>query len=245
MQNTKQNINMKRIISTLFALTALLMVEARVINFNDSWRFSFEDNAIAKDVKFDDSTWRDLALPHDWAHEAGYHPLNPQKDKGGYGAGGVGWYRKSFNIEQTELAENLYFIDFEGVYMNSEVWINGEYLGKRPYGYIPFSYELTPHIRTGENVIAVRVDSSLEPSARWYHGCGIYANVDLRIKNNVYFEKDGTFVQTPTMGDVAVTSEIVARKGQKITLNYNITNLEGVVVAEGSHSKLALVRGCK
>ena len=99
------------------------------------------------------------------------------------------------------MLERKLFLDFDAVYMNSEVWINGHYLGKRPYGYISFSYEITRYVHPGKNTIAVKVDNSLEPSARWYHGCGIYGKVHLRSEQDMHFVKDGIFIRTPEISD--------------------------------------------
>lgn len=234
---------MKRFFLTLFALSLACATYAERVDFNASWRFLMGDTNAASQKIFDDTAWRELSVPHDWAFEAGYLEHGAQKDKGGYGIGGVAWYRKSFDMDAKELTDNLYFIDFEAVYMNAEVWINGNYLGKRPYGYIPFSYELTSYLVAGENTLSVRVDNSLEPSARWYHGCGIYGNVALRVKRSAYFEKDGTFVQTPSMGEVAITSEIVAREAQEVRVNYRIVDEQGKRVAKGSLSNVTLAEG--
>ncbi len=186
--------------------------EASEKKINDNWKFSLGDITEAKNTDFDCEQWRTLRLPHDWSFELGYSQHGAQKDKGGYLSGGIGWYRKTFNISDNEINNKLTFIDFDAVYMNSEVWINGHYLGKYPYGYNSFSYELTPHLKDGENVIAVRVDNSLEPSARWYHGCGIYGDVFLRSENPVHLEKNSTYITTPSKklptGEVKVSTVI-------------------------------------
>ncbi len=229
----------QNILTLIAALSLFVTTEAATVDFNADWRFILEDvDGACQSV--DDADWSVIELPHDWAYEAGYVETGGQKDKGGYGVGGVAWYRKHFDIAAEDLAGKSIFIDFEAVYMNAEVWVNGEYLGKRPYGYIPFSYEIGDKLKVGDNVISVRVDNSLEPSARWYHGCGIYGNVALRIANSAYFEKDGTFIQTPTMGEVVVSSEIVSTIDQSVEVRYSITDNKGKRVAKGKVSKLAL-----
>ena len=126
---------------------------------------------------YDSSAWRKLDVPHDWSVEGRFEADHPTAAPGGYLPAGIGWYRKTFDVP-AELDGRRMFIEFDGVYMNSEVWINGQYLGIRPYGYLGFQYELTPHLNIGgENVIAVRVDDELQPSARWYTGTGIYRHV--------------------------------------------------------------------
>lgn len=126
------------------------------------------------------------------------------------------------------------FIDFDGVYMNSEVWVNGEYMGKFPYGYMSFSYDITSSLKDGRNVIAVRVDNSKEPSARWYHGCGIYGNVYLRTELNAYFVPSSIFIRTPDAdGEVMIDGDIKLDKyAGDYKLNVFITDANGKTVAE-------------
>ncbi|MFI3287518.1 MAG: glycoside hydrolase family 2 TIM barrel-domain containing protein [Rikenellaceae bacterium] len=230
---------------SLFTLTTALGAEKRI---NTEWLFSLGDNSAASKVNFDDSSWQEINLPHDWAFELGYDQYADQKEKGGYAYGGIGWYRKTIKLSAEELENSTQFIDFEAVYMNSEVWVNGEYLGKRPYGYISFSYDITPYLHAGENIVAVRVDNSLEPSARWYHGCGIYGSVWLRSEGESYFEKDATFITTATVeekltGEVNL-STVVKHSGEseQYTIEWTIKNMEGKRVAK-SRSKTTLSEG--
>lgn len=163
------------------------------INFDRDWTFHLGDVTDAASPSFDDSDWRKLSLPHDWAIEGDFSKDNPSGTGGGALPGGIGWYRKVFEVHKQDQNRKLY-IDFDGVYMNSEVFINGKSLGKRPYGYISFRYDLTPHILWGEkNVIAVRVDNSEQPNSRWYSGCGIYRHVWLTKVNPLHFDLWGTY----------------------------------------------------
>lgn len=182
--------------------------------FSNGWKFILDDIAEASVKDFDDSGWRTLNVPHDWAFEQGYSPDAAQEDKGGYACGGIGWYRKHFTLYANEINERQIFVDFDGVYMNSEVWINGHYLGKRPYGYISFSYDITPYIKAGNNVISVRVDNSREPSARWYHGCGIYGDVRLRYEKPLHFVKDGIYITTPVADSLKSTVSVTYELSQ-------------------------------
>ena len=212
----------------LFAATfSQGMADSR--NINKNWRFKLGDEPAAKQVNYDDAGWRQLALPHDWAFENGYSADGAQGAQGGYTQGGIGWYRKELVLSTEELRAEKVFLDFEAAYMNSEVWMNGQYLGKCPYGYIPFSYEVTPYLHAGKNVISVRIDNSLEPSARWYHGCGIYANVHLRTHNTAYFEKNGTFIATAnSRGEVALQSLVKSVKTrQKVRLKATVLDARG------------------
>ena len=106
--------------------------------------------------------------------------------------------KKYFDVKKESLSKTVY-LNFDGVYMNSEVWVNGHYLGKRPYGYISFRYDVSSHLKEGKNTIAVRVDNSLEPSARWYHPCGIYAPVKLVEVNKTHIKPNGVFITTPSI----------------------------------------------
>lgn len=167
-----------------------------IISMSDSWRFILRDDSLAYCPSWQDSGWREISLPHDWAFENGYSEDGVQRDRGGYASGGIGWYRKTFSLSALQYRDKRLFLSFEAIYMNSEVWFNGHYLGKRPYGYISFEYEITSYVKQGLNVISVRVDNSLEPSARWYHGCGIYGNVHLAITSSARFATGGTVVVT-------------------------------------------------
>ncbi|MFR9621127.1 MAG: sugar-binding domain-containing protein [Rikenellaceae bacterium] len=239
---------MRRVVFTLILALVAVMAQAQSAKFNDDWKFTLSDQPEAKQIAFDDSQWCKVDLPHDWAFEQGYSKDGAQKANGGYAMGGIGWYRKAFDVTAEQLRRGYTFIDFEGVYMNSEVWINGEYLGKRPYGYISFSYDLTDKLVVGENIIAVRVDNTLEPSARWYHGCGIYADVYLRSTAMSYFEKDGTFITTPQITDrsgaVAVSTEIMATSRVKsATVNLVVTAPDGSCVAKATADRVSLDAG--
>lgn len=169
-----------------------------VKEFNQNWRFHPGDIAEAMSPALNDSSWRVLNLPHDWSIEGDFDAMNPASPGGGALPGGVGWYRKTFTVQSKDSAK-LFFIDFDGIYCNSEVWINGQYLGKRPNGYISFRYELTPHIKfeNQPNILAVKVDNSQQPNSRWYSGSGIYRNVWLVKVNKVFVDHWGTFVTTP------------------------------------------------
>ncbi len=162
---------------------------------------------------FDDSSWRGLSLPHDWAVEGDFNRLNPSGTGGGALPGGIGWYRKHFRMDGKQRGKAVH-IDFDGVYMNSTVWINGVELGTRPYGYISFSYDLTPHINwDGDNVIAVRVNNSDQPNSRWYSGCGIYRNVWLRIQNPAHIAQWGVFARNEGDSLIRVTTEAEVPEG--------------------------------
>jgi beta-galactosidase len=166
-------------------------IPREITSFDQDWRFFLGDDPAARQPNFDDTTWRTLDVPHDWSIEG---PLNPPPDgekNGGYFSHGIGWYRKAFTLP-AGLARKV-IVEFDGVYMNSEVWVNGHFLGRRPYGFIGFRYDLTEFLKSdgSPNVLAVRVDDSLEPSVRWYAGSGIYRHVRLITTNYTHFHLDG------------------------------------------------------
>jgi len=211
--------------------------------FDRGWRFHLGDVAAAQDPTFSDSGWRTLDLPHDWSIEGEFSDTNPAGASGGALPGGVGWYRKTFSVAERD-SGRLVFIEFDGIYRNSEVWINGQYLGKRPYGYSSFSYELTPHLRKASNVIAVRVDNSQQPNSRWYSGSGIYRHVRLVTTNPVHVDQWGTYVTTPeaTPARARVTIRTTVRNesraDQPITLRTVVYDAAGKAVATASAAGL-------
>jgi len=182
------------------------------MNLDDGWKFILSDNKDFSKPDFDDSAWEDINLPDDWAFRNGFAEDNAQQARGGFAIGGIGWYRNKFNLTARQLKNKMYYIHFDAVYMNSEVWINGHYLGKRPYGYISFDYDLTPYLNEGSNNISVRVDNSMARSARWYHGCGIYGNVSVYAKNTFHFSNNSVFIRTSGVSaekaDVKISWEV-------------------------------------
>ncbi len=185
-------------------------------SFNEGWRFSLSGGEEAWQGSFDDSSWRLLDLPHDWSIEGEFSDTNAASPGGGALPGGIGWYRKTFRVSDSD-KDKLIYIEFDGVYKNSDVWINGNHLGRWPYGYTSFRYELTPYLLYGEeeNVIAVKVDNSQQPNSRWYSGSGIYRNVWLEKTSTVAVDHWGTFVTTPAVSaDQALLRVITQVKNQ-------------------------------
>lgn len=208
------------LLAGLFLTTACHTREHRqVLDFNSTWQFHPGDIAGGESPDFDDSNWRMLDVPHDWSIEGTFSDTNKATPGGGALPGGIGWYRKTFVLPLKDSTRAI-FIDFDGIYRNSEVWINGHYLGKRPYGYASFRYELTPFLRFGKeaNVLAVRVDNSEQPNSRWYSGSGIYRNVWLVKTGKVYVDHWGTQVLTPE----------VSRKTASIHLGTKVHNSTGM-----------------
>jgi beta-galactosidase len=192
--------------------------------FDGGWKFHRGEAPGAEAPGFDDASWRPVRLPHDWAIEPDpsargpksdgiFNPEAPGGSNTGYLPGGIAWYRKTFTLPDGAKGRRV-FVEFEGVYMNSDVWLNGRQLGNRPYGYSTFEYELTPHLRSGNepNVLAVHVDAR-QPSSRWYSGAGIYRHVWLTQTDPVHVAHWGSYVTTPKVSDdsaaVRVRTEVV------------------------------------
>lgn len=203
-------------------------------SFNNNWKFSLGDVEGASVFTFDDNDWRQLNLPHDWAIEGEFSKDNPSGTGGGALPGGIGWYRKTFVADETYAGKKV-FIDFDGVYMNSEVFINGVSLGKRPYGYISFRYDLTPYLKIGEeNVIAVKVDNQEQPNSRWYSGCGIYRNVWLTVTNPIHVDLWGTYVTTPQVSDKEATVSVCTSIKNEGAVDAEVKVVSSLLDAEGN-----------
>jgi beta-galactosidase len=184
------------------------------IPFDAGWRFQLGDEARAAQPNFDDASWRTLDVPHEWSIEGSLNPPPEGDSNGGFFSHGIGWYRKSFTLPAAVTGRKV-VVEFDGVYMNSEAWINGQFLGRRPYGFIGFRYDLTEFLKTdgSPNVLAVRVDDSLEPSLRWYAGSGIYRHVRLIATSYTHFRLDG---------GVNITTPEVASAQAVVEANYLI-----------------------
>lgn len=168
----------------------------RVQNFNENWKFYLGDASGADGEQFDDSAWKNVDLPHDYSIDQEYTTAGEAES--GYKLGGIGWYRKNFKVDESLKGKSVR-IDFDGVYMDSTVWINGHRLGNHPYGYSPFSYDIAEYLKFGElNTIAVKVNHQT-PSSRWYSGSGIGRDVDLVVTDPVHVERDGVVVTTPEL----------------------------------------------
>ena len=194
----------------------------RNLLFDYDWRFNLGDITAASTVNFDDSNWRTLDLPHDWSIEGTVSPKNPMGGAGGYFPAGTGWYRKQFNVPADWKSRRV-SVYFEGVYMNSEVFINGHSLGVHPYGYTSFYYDLTPYlIFDKDNTIAVRVDNSQQVNCRWYSGSGIYRHVWLSVTDPVHIEHWGVAITTPEVSAKSATIQVKTKVRNETALPQNI-----------------------
>ena len=215
-------------------------------SFDRGWLFVLADSAGMQNSEYSDGHWRRLNLPHDWAIEGDFSPSNPSGASGGALPGGIGWYRKHFSLSPDEKYDR-FTITFDGVYMNSTVYINGHKLGTRPYGYSTFEYDLTPYIyKKGDNVIAVKVDNSDQPNSRWYSGCGIYRHVWLtKTLKEAYIPQWGQYVATTPKGDVRVKVDFHANGSRmKLSIRNTIYDAAGKVVArsQGNQNQKLKVR---
>ena len=211
---------MKRLFFLSVALMAIsLSMQARQRdNFDKGWLFILGDSAQMATPAYNDSHWRKLSLPHDWAIEGDFYAGNPSGAGGGALPGGIGWYRKHFLLDCEAEPGGRYFIEFDGVYMNSTVYVNGQEVGHRPYGYSSFEYDITKYLKRGDNVIAVKVDNSDQPNSRWYSGCGIYRHVWLTKTNAVHVKHWGVHVQTDAKtGQIKVEADVEGN-------NYKVRN---------------------
>ena len=209
-------------------------------SFDRGWLFTLSDSTEMYQPSYSDGHWRRLNLPHDWAIEGDFSPSNPSGASGGALPGGIGWYRKHFSLSPDEKYDR-FTITFDGVYMNSTVYINGHKLGTRPYGYSTFEYDLTPYIyKKGDNVIAVKVDNSDQPNSRWYSGCGIYRHVWLtKTLKKAYIPQWGQYVATTPKGDVKVKVDFHANGSRmKLSIRNIIYDAAGKVVARSHGNQI-------
>ncbi len=222
--------------------------------FDDDWRFFKGDAPGAEAAAFDDGEWRTFSVPHDWSIEGPFDQAAPTRGSGAFLPAGVGWYRKHFTLP-ADFAKRRVFIEFDGVMANSEVWINGHSLGKRPFGYVSFRYDMTDHLNFGDsqtNVIAVKADNSKQPASRWYAGAGIYRHVHLETVNPVHLDlwpqyvttkiddgKTTVHVQCTVKNDsdsprqVSVTTELIAPNGKPISTQNASNESAGATVGAG------------
>jgi beta-galactosidase len=232
---------MKKILfSALLAFVAWGHLAAQLSNrgnFDNDWKFYLGEVKAAEQGNFDDQSWRSLDLPHDWSIEGEFSAKAPATNAGGSLPGGIGWYRKKFTITK-EALQDKFFIEFDGVYMNSSVWINGHLLGTRPYGYASFQYDLTPYLVAGENTLAVKVDNSKQPNSRWYSGSGIYRHVWLIEANQIHFAQYGAYITTEVKGEegpaiVTVSNTVKNETSTKadVELHIDIYDKDGKLIS--------------
>jgi beta-galactosidase len=200
------------------------------------WKFILGDAQGAEKPKFDDSKWKTINIPYDWSIEGKFNEDAATGGAGGYLPTGIAWYRKHFLLPTFRKGDDCW-IEFEGVYMNADIWVNGHHLGRHAYGYTSFYYDLSPFIKEGKNVIAVRVDNSLQPNSRWYSGSGIYRNVWINIAGPIHIAQWGTYITAPDIDSSSATVNVRTTIDNRlmtpvsIKIRSSIVNESGDVVA--------------
>lgn len=176
---------------------------------NDNWTFSLSTDSIAPaHPDFNDGTWQKLNLPHDWSVTQRFDRNAPAGNDGAYLPTGTGWYRHTLNISPEKIGKKLQLY-FEGAYMQSDVYVNGQRAGDNPYGYSSFFVDITPYVKAGENTIAVRVDNSMQKNCRWYSGSGIYRNVWLTTTDKTHIADWGVQISTPDLHTAVVRTKVM------------------------------------
>lgn len=239
MINKSDSMGNKFLLFCLFILLVCFSVQAQVSfgeakKFNENWLFSLSDDSLGASVSYNDSKWRKLDLPHDWSVEGQLSPSLASCT--GYLPGGIGWYRKHFQVTDKAARHYIYF---EGAYNRSEVYLNGHLLGKRPNGYVSFMYDMTPYLKEGDNVLAVRIDHSRYADSRWYTGSGIYRDVWMISAPDIHFAQWGIGWHATSLTDkqavVAVDMEVEKHVKATGTLEVSaaLYDAEGTLVAQG------------
>ena len=226
---------MKRLFLFVVILSSLASQARERVCFDNDWKFILGDSVQMASPEYNDSHWRTLNVPHDWAIEGDFHDSNPSGASGGALPGGIGWYRKTFDVGNitssiSHLPSAIY-LEFDGVYMNSTVYVNGKKVGSRPYGYSSFEYDITPFVHEGKNVVAVRVDNSDQPNSRWYSGCGIYRHVWLTKTHPIHIKHWGVYVH-----DGKVEVDYVNPTNQRVTVVNALLDANGKLIATAKSS---------
>jgi beta-galactosidase len=227
-----------------------------ILPFDASWLFHYGDAAGANASAFQDAAWRTVNVPHDWAIEGPSPPSDPFSQtaattgRGAYVASGVSWYRRHFTLPQ-DLSGRRVYIEFDGVMANSDVYINGTHLGHHPYGYVGFRYDMTSSVQfgTADNVVAVKVDTTVQPAERFYAGAGIYRHVRLLATDPVHVDQYATFVTTPSpttaSATVHVTSTVVNgdASAQSVALQGIVSDPNGAMIAPVTTAAQSIAAG--
>ena len=212
--------------------------------FDGGWRFLKDSIITADDPQYDDSKWRTINLPHDWSIEdlpnqtpdtvvGPFDRNSVGQSATGFTVGGTGWYRKKF-ISEKSFQNHLVTIHFDGVYMNSDVWLNGHHLGNHPYGYTPFYYDLTAYLKPAgqQNVLAVKVRNEGKNS-RWYSGSGIYRHVWLTVTEAIHVAHWGVYIKTPEVSANVATVQIKSSLDNEQATLRNISLVTTLVSPDG------------
>ncbi|MEP9403165.1 glycoside hydrolase family 2 TIM barrel-domain containing protein [Sphingomonas silueang] len=235
-------------VALLLAGTAAVAAPRTVTPLADDWRFVQADPEGAETPGLDDSGWRTVSVPHDWAIAGPFDPQARAAGENGFLPSGVAWYRKALSLQPQP--GRRYFIEFDGIMERSGVWVNGHHVGQRPMGYVSQRYDITRHLAAnGRNVIAVRADTSAAPSSRWYTGSGIYRRVRLIETGEVHIPQGGAFVRTtaltPAQATLAVSADVTNLRALPVgaRLEVAITDPAGRAVARGASAPATVAAG--
>ncbi len=229
---------LKVIVSIFYCLVACCCFSQSNMLFDNEWRFHRGDVKDAELINFDDTKWRSVDLPHDWSIEdlpGTNSPFNPNVINGvsvGFTTGGTGWYRKSFTLPSNQKNKKI-LIQFDGVYMNADVWLNGEHLGNHPYGYTSFYYDVSDKIKWNQkNIIAVQVKNE-GATSRWYSGSGIYRHVWLKLFEPIHVAQWRTYITTPEVAASSAKINIKSKVLNKTNAPENISLINKILNAKG------------
>ncbi|WP_235188623.1 glycoside hydrolase family 2 TIM barrel-domain containing protein [Catenovulum agarivorans] len=223
-------------LSSAGILLALQLQAKQVDDFNFDWKFTLEKQRQGFEYEWDTQGWQNVRLPHDWAVALPYTTEGAASS--GFKLGGIGWYRKSFKLANEDQSKRLW-LEFDGIYNNAQIWVNGHYITERPYGYSSFKADFTDYAHFGDkaNVVAVKVDRTAYADSRWYTGSGIYRNVRLVKGHDVHIPQWGVQVTTPEVSNqqalVVASTELVTSKyaGKKVRIETAVLNSANQVVA--------------
>jgi beta-galactosidase len=224
-----------------------------VTDFDPGWLFHYGDASGASSTSYNDSSWRKLSVPHDWSIEGSSPPANPfsssapSTGRGGYLPSGIGWYRKHFSLAGVAATRKV-SIEFDGVMANASVYVNGTLIGTHPYGYTSFRYDISSAVTFGgDNVIAVKTDTSQQPAERFYTGAGIYRDVRLIATDPVHVDQWATYVTTPNATGVHAQTTVVngGSSAATVTVQGVLTDPGGAVLPAVTTGAQSIAAGGK
>jgi beta-galactosidase len=230
--------------AALTMLTPIAMIAANAgsprldLAADSGWKFVLGDPSGAEASSFLDQAWRTVQLPHDWSIESAPDKSNPSGSGGGFFPNGTGWYRKVFSAPLAWKGKRVK-VQFDGIYRNATIYLNGHKLGSEPYGYTSFELDLTPELRfTDRNVLAVRVDNSAQPNSRWYTGSGIYRHVRVVVTDPTHVAHWGVFITTPEVSEMAAKVQVRTTVANESNATAGVTVQTTLLDRSGQTSEL-------
>lgn len=235
----------KPVLNTSASINRYDGARENTVNFDEGWKFNLGDVSGAQNTSFNDAAWSAINVPHDWSISLPFNEQSLAAHGGGFLDGGVGWYRKTFSLPSDAAGQKLY-VQFDGVYMDSTVWLNGQQVCARPYGYISFECDITAAAKLGaNNILAVKVNNK-QPSSRWYSGSGIYRHVWLKTVHPVAVSYMGSFIKTPSVTasnasvEININVQNLSATNQTVTLQNVIFDSQGNQVEAGAIEATAI-----